>query len=51
VTSLWNQIQNLKSKENDEYERKMKEASDSTIMSLKKLDEMRVREAAHHGNT
>ena len=47
--NLWKQIQNLKSKD-DEYERKMQKASDSTIISLKKLDELCKPKAVHHGN-
>lgn len=50
MTNLWKQIQNLKSKEDKEYERKMKAASDSTIISLKKLDALCSAKEAHRGH-
>lgn len=49
MTNLWKQIQNLKSKETEEYERKMKVASDSTIISIRKLEAL-CKEVKHgHG--
>ena len=50
MTSLWKQIQNLKSKETEEYERKMKVASDSTIISIRKLEALCDMKEVKHGH-
>lgn len=48
---IWKQIKNLSNKEEDEeYDRKMQVASDSTIMSLKKLKEIQSIKVPHNGN-
>ena len=48
--NLWKQIQNLKSKEDKEYERKIKAASDSTILSINKLNAICGVKEASNGN-
>jgi len=49
--NIWKQISKLNSSKDDEFKDKMKQASESTIISLKKLDTICKSEAhAANGN-